>query len=202
MPTFRLLLFDLSGVCFNNENRLFAAWYAKEFSYSPDEVWKAYLSHIVEPERGRMELKEFFSRFKEKFPSPLSADEFIAKAMGMKKGDDAMLSLIASLHKQYRTGYLTNTNRTFSEALGSLYDLTQYFYGGLASYQVGERKPHQKGFEMLLSKFSVAPAQTVFIDDSEKNLTTPREMGIATIHFTGIEAFRERLAALGISPGH
>ncbi len=198
MAPFKLLIFDLSGVCLSNEDDPFVDWFVKEHPFERVEFERSYNDLIFRAERGEMNAHEMFMRLKEQFETPLSPDELIAQVMTFKTADEKMLALVAKLRKHYKTAYLTNVCREYWEWISTHFDLSPYFDYGLASYQVGERKPHQKGFEMLLSKFSVAPSEAVFIDDSEGNLAIPAEMGIATIHFTDAATFPEKLSTIGI----
>jgi len=43
-----------------------------------------------------------------------------------------------------------------------------------------------------------APADVLFVDDSESNIDGARRMGIAAIHFTSTESLRSELAGAGV----
>lgn len=45
-------------------------------------------------------------------------------------------------------------------------------------------KPDPKLYTVLLKRYDLKPEETLFIDDNSKNITTARDMGFQTIHFT------------------
>ncbi|MDO4683460.1 MAG: HAD family phosphatase [Lautropia sp.] len=93
---------------------------------------------------------------------------------------------------------LTNWSReTFPIAL-ERFDFLSWFEGILVSGQEHMAKPDPAIFELMASRYQLAPAQTVFIDDSKKNVKAAREAGYRAIHFTGADALRHELAHLGI----
>ena len=53
----------------------------------------------------------------------------------------------------------------------------------IESCKVGFRKPDKRVFDLALKQLGdVPPSAAVFLDDLPENLTTPREMGMHTIH--------------------
>lgn len=51
------------------------------------------------------------------------------------------------------------------------------------SCKVGFRKPDKRVFDLALKQLGdLPPSAAVFLDDLPENLTTPREMGMRTIH--------------------
>lgn len=54
---------------------------------------------------------------------------------------------------------------------------------GLISAQIHSRKSEKYIFEDTLSKLNVTPEECVFIDNTEKNLIIPKQMGMSTLLF-------------------
>jgi len=69
----------------------------------------------------------------------------------------------------------------------------------IVSGLVGLRKPERAMFEKGLQELGIAPERVFFVDDFEENLMPAAELGLAAVHFTGIDAFRRALAGLGIA---
>lgn len=59
-------------------------------------------------------------------------------------------------------------------------------------------KPQPEIFEILLSRHALDAARTVFIDDSPRNVTAARQLGVTAIQFTGADPLRAELRALGL----
>ena len=70
-----------------------------------------------------------------------------------------------------------------------------WFDGLLVSGEEGIAKPDPAIFRLLLDRFGLDPAATFFVDDSEANVATARELGIDAVRFTGPRRLRRELVA-------
>jgi FMN phosphatase YigB (HAD superfamily) len=59
-------------------------------------------------------------------------------------------------------------------------------------------KPDPRIYRVFCERYSLAPSECVFIDDSEPNVVAARKFGMQAIHFTGPEALRKELIGLGL----
>ncbi len=59
-------------------------------------------------------------------------------------------------------------------------------------------KPEARIFALLCERAGLAPADCVFIDDSEKNIVGARAAGMDAIHFTGADALAVALTERGL----
>ena len=75
-----------------------------------------------------------------------------------------------------------------------------WFDGHVISGLEGTAKPGERIFRILLDRYALDPARTVFIDDSPANVETACALGINAVHFTGAGPLRRELQALG-APG-
>ena len=57
------------------------------------------------------------------------------------------------------------------------------FDGEVVSCEEGVVKPEPRIYEILLDRFGLDPAETLFIDDRRSNLEAAAAFGIATFHF-------------------
>jgi 2-haloacid dehalogenase len=62
----------------------------------------------------------------------------------------------------------------------------------------GVAKPGREIFEILLNRYDLDPAATVFIDDTAANLATARAIGIRVIEYSGAGKLRHDLSELGL----
>jgi len=72
------------------------------------------------------------------------------------------------------------------------------FDGTLVSGHEGMVKPDPAIYELLLQRYSITPAQAVFIDDKLENVEAARRLGLHGIHFIEPTATRIALRALGL----
>lgn len=68
------------------------------------------------------------------------------------------------------------------------------------SSEIGYQKPNPEAFLHVCRALEISPEEMVFIDDSEKSLSTAEEVGYAPIQFTENESLFARLAELEILP--
>ncbi len=97
------------------------------------------------------------------------------------------LEQLEILHKQLGIYMLSNTNPImWADGIDSNFrklgkDVNYYFDGIVRSYEAGVMKPNPKIFEIVISRFGINPEETIFLDDSEKNLEISRQLGFKTI---------------------
>ena len=90
---------------------------------------------------------------------------------------------------------LTNWSaETFAITRGR-FEFLEWFDGLLVSGEERVTKPDPAIFRLLLDRFGLDPAATVFVDDSEANVAAARRLGIDAIRFTGPEDLRRELVA-------
>ena len=79
---------------------------------------------------------------------------------------------------KYKIYALTNWSaETFPVAL-ELYDFLHWFDGRVVSGEEKMRKPFAEFYELILKRFNLDPSQTVFIDDSLRNIKGAQEARI------------------------
>src|SRR5579863_1582004 len=81
------------------------------------------------------------------------------------------------------------------------YDFFDLAEGCVISGLEGVAKPDQKIFEILLSRYGLTPAGTVFIDDLPANVAAAAELGVVAIQFTTAAQLRSDLRDLGLPVG-
>ncbi len=93
---------------------------------------------------------------------------------------------------------LTNWSaETFPIAL-ERFDFLQEFEGIVVSGVVEKAKPDAAIYHHLATDFGIDLEDAVFIDDLEKNIEGARAVGMHGLHFTGADALRADLEAMGL----
>jgi len=62
-------------------------------------------------------------------------------------------------------------------------EIEKYFSGGVYSYQEHVKKPDPKIYEIILEKYDLDRAETIFFDDREKNVVAANGVGISSYVF-------------------
>lgn len=78
---------------------------------------------------------------------------------------------------------LSNMHRASITYLEQQYDIWEMFHGVVISSRIKTVKPEIEIYQHLLDKYQLRPAETIFIDDTEENLTAASSLGIQTIRF-------------------
>src|SRR5690606_7365161 len=68
----------------------------------------------------------------------------------------------------------------------------------LVSGEVGLATPYPAIYELLVARFALDPARTVFTDDSPPNVASAAALGLLALHFTDADRLRSDLAGLGL----
>jgi 2-haloacid dehalogenase len=81
------------------------------------------------------------------------------------------------------------------------YPFLRCFDGSVVSGFEGVAKPDPRAFELLLERFGLDPARTVFIDDSRANVEAARRVGLQAVRFESPEQLRAVLQDAGLLGG-
>lgn len=76
------------------------------------------------------------------------------------------------------------------------YPFFELLDGCVISGHEGVAKPDRKIYEVLLSRYELDPAATVFVDDLPVNVEAARELGVVALNFTTSTQLRRELRAL------
>ena len=127
----------------------------------------------------RKELIDFFA-FIFAAKMPLFWEEY---DRGTLTFDEVLDELIRDLKRAgYRLYVLSNMSREFIDFLRRT-EIYGCFDGEVVSCEEGVVKPEPRIYEILLDRFGLDPAETLFIDDRRSNLEAAAAFGIATFHF-------------------
>lgn len=86
------------------------------------------------------------------------------------------------------------------DVLGELQqrDFWPLFDGGVASCEAGTNKPDPRIFQLLIDRYKLNCAETIFVDDNKLNTTAAYDLGITGIHYKGSASFLRALNTCGI----
>ena len=192
----KLIIWDLSGVVGNMEEPLYLEQFAKTHEVHFHELEKVYYSHLYKAERGEIPLREVWEKTLHHFNIKRHHKDIAHEIMGLKTFDYDVLDYIQDLRSKCKVAYLTNYAEEYWEIHQKMIDLSEYFDFGIVSYQIKARKPDSKGFLAIMHQFKVTPQETLFIDDSEKNIAAAKQLGISAIQFQSLEQLKEEIGKI------
>lgn len=97
--------------------------------------------------------------------------------------DDRMIALVQKLKEKYLIGMVTDNKYDRIRTILDYRGLAPYFDVVAISACVHSGKDHRIIFEYVLNTLNLNACECVFIDNTEKNLVIPNQMGMSTVLF-------------------
>lgn len=95
---------------------------------------------------------------------------------------------------------LTNwSHETFPIAFGKFPQLKELLDGTVVSGVEKMHKPHADIYELTVSRFGLTPSRSVFFDDTARNVSGARQVGLHAFLFRDAPQARRDLIALGVA---
>ncbi len=105
------------------------------------------------------------------------------EAIDLQEPVAATERLIGELKRAgYRLYVLSNMSREFIDYLRR-FPVYALFDGEVVSCEEHTVKPERRIYEILLERYALQPAETLFIDDREANIAVAEQLGIHGYHF-------------------
>lgn len=192
MKGIKNIIFDLGGVILNIDfsitEKAFQDLGVTQFS----NMFTQHHSNdlFVELETGKISEPEFYEAFRKGTGANLS-DETIKKAWNALLLDfrEPTLEWLEKNRNRYRIFLFSNTNQIHHDAFIAAYeaktgkaDFDAFFEKAYYSQHMGMRKPDPAPFLQILQEQNLLPEETLFIDDTIKNIETAKSLGIKTVH--------------------
>lgn len=175
------IISDYGGVISNSSNEEIYEEVGEEFELSPEQIKEEYRRHIVPLQKGELEQEDFWRL--------LAGDLEVEEVNRFRRVwlnvfeektslNQEILNFFEVVSSEYGLCLLSNTTPFYSQLTPEEVEETFDFH--LKSYEEGLRKPEPEFYELALEKVDSAPEEVLFIDDQEKNLEYPEELGMKT----------------------
>jgi putative hydrolase of the HAD superfamily len=111
------------------------------------------------------------------------------------------VALLAGLHAKrardpgLRLYYLSNMPAPYARTIEKRHNFFQWFDGGAFSGDVNHAKPEPAIYNLLETRYALAPEHTVFIDDLALNITAAQARGWHGIQFESAQQVQAELEA-------
>ncbi|MEI6586380.1 MAG: HAD family phosphatase [Sediminibacterium sp.] len=186
------IIFDLGGVLFNIDFKKTEAAFVAIGVENFSEMFGQHHSNdlFIQLETGAISPNEFYDAFRTNTQLALTNDQ-IKTAWNALLIDFRLPSLewLKSIKNKYRIFLFSNTNQIHYESFLETYfnqtgktDFNDFFEKAYYSQEMGLRKPSLEPFIQILENHGLVAAETVFIDDTLKNIEAAQQVGIQTIH--------------------
>ncbi len=189
------LLVDYAGVLTPTRNNfLFVKQFYEEYGVSPKELMNLTYLDWDKTAIGELDSKSYWERV----AKVLEADpEMLRKrVLNTYPIDKRMIDFLKKIKKQYTLVLISNQIYDWLEEVINKNDLRSIFDYTANSYEVGVRKPDPKIFKYALNLTKSMPEETLFIDDSLKNINAAKNLGMQTIRFSNFVKFSKEINIL------
>jgi 2-haloacid dehalogenase len=194
------IIFDFGGVLIDWNPRYFY----KEVFPDNDEL-EYFLKEICGPQFNMRHdagstFSELTKEFQELYPEYSNEINMYQKNWQlMIRGEiSENTRLLNTLKSKYRLFGLTNWSAEAFPVIFPQYDFFKVFEGIVVSGEEKLVKPGKEIYELLLKRYGLEAIESLFIDDSLKNIDTARELGFNTIHINGTTNLEEELVKSGL----
>lgn len=196
------IIFDIGGVLVSFEpDRVF-----REMGLPEEEVQILYQhtaksSYWKELDRGVLPKEEVFQTMVNTIPQAYRKDamEFFTKRIpeAVTSFDYSADWLKGLKERGYNIYLLTNYPEWLFETHWKKgFTFVPYVDGKVVSGKVKLIKPDHAIYETIIKKYSLNPAESVFIDDVKENVQAAKETGLNAIQFTNINDVKNQLEEL------
>jgi len=164
----------------------------------------AYLELMADFEEGAFDLHGFHRRLSARLAVEMEEEAFRRAFLGAVVRREPMVALLRSIPERYVVGMLSNNVPVLCDLVRDSpeMDRVERF---VFSNEIGVRKPDARAFDALTRALGVPPSDTVFIDDSERNIEACRALGFTGLLVDSLPAFaarwRQALPDLPLPPG-
>jgi putative hydrolase of the HAD superfamily len=197
----KVIIFDLAGVCFIDfgvGNKKNSEKYAKMLGISTENLHEIWHSPWQLLKKGKISESEFWKVFIEKSNSKITVEDLKRAVRNEMKPIQGIMNIINKLRKNYKLVMLTNNSKEWVNYIIENFKIDQKFDVIINSADVNMAKPETSIYKFTLEKIKIPPQECIFIDDTEKNLITARELGMKTILFKSVEQLKNDLTKLGV----
>ncbi|BFG71208.1 HAD family phosphatase [Sediminibacterium sp. KACHI17] len=191
MNVVKNILFDLGGIFLNIDyqktEQAFVDLGVKEFNQFFSQQFSNTLFESLET--GKITPVDFYDAFRKETKTSLS-DEAIENAWNAMLLDfpKERLQWLEEIGQRYPIYLFSNTNIIHYQCFIDKFEkqfpqssFNDYFRKAYYSHELGMRKPYPDSYRKIMELENLDPAETLFIDDTPKNIEGAQQAGLQTI---------------------
>jgi putative hydrolase of the HAD superfamily len=192
MSTVKNIIFDLGGVFMNLDyQKMEQAFIDLGIANFSELFTQHHSSPLFEDlETGKITNEHFYQQLR-KISGVDVSNEAIRDAWNAILLDfpKERIDWLNEIKKKYNIYLFSNTNQihydafieTFRKQTG-IENFNQYFIKAYYSHELGLRKPYKNSYQKIIDEQKLIAAETLFIDDTLKNIEGAQQAGLQTIH--------------------
>lgn len=199
--TYKAIGFDWGGVLNGKPGKFFGEAVSELLGIPHEKYLEAYFHHNKKINRGEVTWEELWSLVLTELGQPDKVQTVMALSQeaNVDNLNQAVLGLVDGLRAAgYKVGLLSNNTHERAADMRES-NLNGHFDVFHISAETGFVKPEPKAFQHLAQDLQVDIKELIFVDDSEKSLSTAGECGFTPILFEHYDQLMTALRQLGIN---
>lgn len=192
MQNIRNIIFDLGGVLLEIDFALTGKAFEKLGVHDFLSLYNQYHADTFfsDFEKGKVPDEAFFNHIRQICDCHHLSNEQIRDAWNalLIRFPEERVEWLFKIAKKYRIFLFSNTNSihyqwfvaAFEKQTGKAFN--DCFIKAYYSHEMGLRKPDAASYRFILDEQHLLPNETLFIDDTEKNVIAARALGLSAIH--------------------
>jgi glucose-1-phosphatase len=192
-----LVLFDMEGVLSHYDRSARVERLSAVSGQAPDTVRYAIWGSGLEAraDAGLISVDEYLRALGDLLGCSISRDEWLATRHASITPNEPVLELAARVAEHHRIAVLTNNCSLVTDHIGYLNPPVARLFGPHvhASASYGATKPAAQAYLGCLQQLGVSAAETLFIDDTDANVTGATNAGLNGYTFVSADALGEEL---------
>lgn len=195
MANFKNILFDLGGIFLDIDyNRTKQAFIELGITDFGKRFSQQFSNNLFEDlETGKITPEVFYDRFRQETGTTLQNDaiERAWNAMLLTFPPER-LHWLKAVAQKYPVYLFSNTNIIHYQCFTSNFEMAfpgesfnHHFIKAYYSHELGLRKPYPESYLKIMELENLNPAETLFIDDTPKNIEGAKAAGLQTLLLNG-----------------
>lgn len=195
-----ILVFDLSGVFFNDGLKVAVKNISNEFKLNPETIEFVLNGSFAQEYRtGLITSEEYWKKAKD-YLKVDNVEKIKKIFFESYYPHEESVQLLKNLrNKKIKTAYLSNSPKDRTEFLDKKFNFISLFDFGLCSFEAHSWKPDKEMYQKFMDKFNLTPKDITYIEDRERDIKPAKELGMNTILFLNNNQLKEELTKLGIN---
>ncbi len=196
---FKAIGFDYGGVIAGISSSEFYSKVINFLNVDPQTFKEVYYKFNKLVNTNVLTPNDFWKKILEELNIADKHDELMKLIKGLPiEIDKQVLGLVGQLKTNgYKVGLLSNNTLDAAKQFRDT-GFADHFDVALVSAEIGFSKPDPKAFEIFAERLGVSLSELIFIDDTERSLSTAKQVGFKPILFTGHDSLLIDLKVLGV----
>jgi HAD superfamily hydrolase (TIGR01509 family) len=195
----RTVLFDLGNVLVHIQPEMMVKTLGSEGKGEFARYEKTVRDYIKQYERGELITDEVLllmeDLFRKKYSQNMIREAFISI---IGKPIEGMDELVRRVGQSAHVALVSNTNDLHYEYCRRAVPALRFLPHHYLSFQIGAVKPEPEFYQYIANDLESDPAQVLFIDDLEINLSGAEKLGFRPYQFSTVENLRLEMKGLGL----